>query len=112
MGLDDLGRPSIFAAREAHIMIRALFLTLAGSLLLAGPAAAGDAKKKDGKLAFSHLDKNKDGFISLEEFRDSALGKKAKNPEKAFKRIDTNGDRKISPEELAAAVKARKSKVK
>ena len=50
---------------------------------------------------FKHLDTNKDGKISLEEWKASRLAQK--DPEKAaenFKHLDTNGDGFISLEEF------------
>ena len=50
---------------------------------------------------FKHLDTNKDGKISLEEWKASRLAQK--DPEKAaenFKHLDTNGDGFITLEEF------------
>lgn len=43
------------------------------------------------------MDTDKDGFVSLEEYKGMGHGKDA---EKTFKKMDANGDGKISPEEM------------
>jgi hypothetical protein len=72
------------------------------------PAAESPAKPEGDKKnkpkpspqeRFKKLDKNGDGFLSIDEFR----GKKtAEEAAEAFKKMDTDGDGKISLEEFSA----------
>jgi hypothetical protein len=68
----------------------------------AGLAVAADAKKAPAD-AFTAMDADKDGKISLKEFQ---TGKKdAAQAEKEFKGMDKNGDGSLSKDELTAAKK-------
>lgn len=75
--------------------------TAAGILLLAGtvllPAHAADAQtdksKGTSEMRFKDCDTDKDGFLSLEEFK--AKGK----DDLSFKAADINGDQRIDPDE-------------
>ena len=66
----------------------------------AGLAVAADAKKAPAD-AFTAMDADKDGKVSLKEF--VAGTKDAAKAEKEFKALDKNGDGAISMDELAAA---------
>ncbi len=64
---------------------------------------AGDKPKASAEESFKKLDKDSDGFVSLEEFK---AGKK--DPvaaEAAFKKHDANGDGKLTLEEFSAHAK-------
>ncbi len=94
-------------------MLRCLFVAAIALEFVANPASAEDKGKKKGKVdAFAQMDTNKDGFISLEEFKARPGKKLAKNPERAFKAMDTNKDGQISREELKAALEKLKKAAK
>lgn len=69
-----------------------------------GAVSAEEKKKPDPEMAFKKMDKNSDGFLSLEEF----LGKRAEDPEKKakaekqFAAKDKDKDMKLSLEEFKA----------
>lgn len=65
------------------------------------------SEKKCKKGPRKRLDTNKDGKISLKEFKKNS---KAKNPEKRFKEIDTNNDGNLTRDEIKAARKKRQAK--
>jgi hypothetical protein len=83
--------------------VSALLITSLGLLacpLCAAEKAAKGGKAKGPKQAFTQLDADKSGAISLEEFKASA-----KNPAKADKRfaaLDKNADGNLSTEEFSA----------
>jgi hypothetical protein len=60
-----------------------------------GSAASG-AGKSGAQAMFENMDKDRDGFVTLEEAKGTPH-------EKDFATLDKNGDRKLSPEEHAAA---------
>jgi len=72
-------------------------LALGSAMLFAGDALA----RGPGGAAFSEMDTNGDGKITLEEFQAFKTAQVAK--------IDTNGDGILSEEELVAAEKAREA---
>ncbi|MBT4886503.1 MAG: hypothetical protein HN985_08775 [Planctomycetaceae bacterium] len=51
---------------------------------------------------FEKKDTNKDGFMTLEEFKQGGNEKFLKNADKRFSKLDTNHDEKVSPAELKA----------
>jgi len=74
-----------------------------------GLAIAADAKKATGD-AFTAMDADKDGKVSLKEFQ---AGKKdAAGAEKEFKAMDKNGDGSLSKDELAPVKKPAETKKK
>ena len=80
----------------------------------AKPAAKADAKPGEKKAAvspeerFKKLDKDGDGFISLEEFKAGVGAKDPAKAEEIFKKKDANNDGKLSPEEFAGPAKKAK----
>ena len=65
---------------------------------------AGEKPKRDPAKMIEKLDTNKDGAISLEEFKAGPKGKK--DPVKAeefFKKLDKDGNGSVSAEEMAGA---------
>ncbi len=75
----------------------------AGSLALAEDAKPkADKPKRDPAQAFAKLDTNKDGKLTMDEFKASPMAKK--NPDRAetaFKRRDKDGDGSLTAEEFA-----------
>jgi Ca2+-binding EF-hand superfamily protein len=76
-------------------MLRMACLSMA--LAFAIPVLAAEDK------AFNKMDKNNDGKISLEEFKNSK--KDAAKAEKMFKKLDKNNDGFLTKEELATKKK-------
>jgi Ca2+-binding EF-hand superfamily protein len=70
-----------------------------------GSAAAQEKKPVDKKAAFGKMDTDKDGKLTLEEFKAGKKGKALENADKAFARIDKNSDKSISLEEFTAPPK-------
>jgi len=68
------------------------------ALLLLGvavwPAYAGDRKGMPESVSFKDYDANKDGYLSLNEFK--AKGK----DDLAFRAADSNGDEQVDPDEF------------
>ncbi len=99
---------------------RWLLVAIVASVMVTGTAWAQEKKKSEKPRAtpeeqFKKLDKDGDGFLTLEEFcapykkkieSDSALKEKV---EKRFKSMDKDGDGKVSLEEFKAG-SARKHK--
>ena len=79
------------------IVICATAATAAEKAKPADKAAGEDPAKK----AFKQLDTNRDGFISLAEWRMSRMTDPAKT-DAAFKALDKNGDGKLSYDEFKA----------
>lgn len=51
---------------------------------------------------FEKKDTNKDGFLTLEEFKQGGNKKFLQNADNRFAKLDTNHDDKVSPDELKA----------
>ncbi len=69
----------------------------------ADAAAPGKAKRDPAEM-FKKLDGNSDNSISLEEMKDSPMGKKdATKAEETFKKMDKDSDGKVTMEEWKAA---------
>ncbi len=77
-----------------------------------GPAGAGGkgkgGKRPDAAQVFQHLDADKSGGISLEEYKNGPMAKRAKDPsmvEQRFGRIDADSDGNITKAEMTEAFK-------
>ncbi len=89
-------------------LIPAVVLTLNIPAAFAQGGGQGGAEGPKGhrpspEKVLEHLDSNKDGKVSLDEWKAGPRGKK--NPEKAeakFKKLDTNQDGTLSLDELKA----------
>ena len=79
------------------------FLLLAASPAYAGMAGASHGSPHGGMIGFDHLDTDKDGSLSRDEFGAMMRGSThPDNKDSAFKMIDTDGDGGISPQEWDA----------
>lgn len=79
-------------------------------LVSAESAFAADAKRSpDPVKIFARKDTNKDGALTLEEFKAGLETKVLENAEKRFKKIDTDGDGKLSLDEFKAGRPPNKS---
>jgi Ca2+-binding EF-hand superfamily protein len=66
-------------------------------------AAAGDKPKRNPEEMFKKLDKDSDGKVTLEEFKESPMAKRdGAKPEEMFSKRDKNGDKSLSLEEFSA----------
>ena len=78
-------------------------------VMFSGAAIAADEagkKASEGKKhgdRFEKADANKDGKLSLDEFKTTC---KAKDPEAVFKKLDTDNDGALTKEEMKACRKA------
>lgn len=75
-------------------------------MLAAGLVFAGEGKKEKGKhgMSFETLDANKDGKITLDEFKAGApKDAPAEKVEAKFKKIDANADGSVTKDEMDAA---------
>jgi Ca2+-binding EF-hand superfamily protein len=67
------------------------------------PAAGGDKPKRDPEAMFKKLDKDNDGKISKEEFKESPMAKRdGAKPDEMFSKRDKDSDGFLSKEELFA----------
>lgn len=85
-------------------MRKILTVAVVAGLLSGGLAFAQDAGKAEAR--FKTLDKNSDGKLSLEEFKEGS--KDAGKAEGRFKRMDKDNDGSVSLEEYKAAAGKKK----
>jgi Ca2+-binding EF-hand superfamily protein len=82
-----------------------LAVLLISTVLAETPAGAADHGEQQGqaklKQDFKMLDKNKDGYLSMEEFKATGMD------DLAFNAADVDGDGRLSPEEYAKYVKVK-----
>lgn len=84
--------------RSALAILAVLCLAATGALAQGHSGHnAQDNPKSKCQEHFQMMDTDRDGFVSLEEYKAMGHGKDA---EKTFKKMDANGDGKISPEEM------------
>lgn len=96
----------MLTARSATIISGLMATWLIGIAIFCAPAAAADYGKDQKDLStlkqdFKKLDKNRDGYLSMEEFK--ATGK----DNLAFKAADTDGDGRIDPDEYINYIQAK-----
>ena len=84
--------------KPEHLLIAALLVAF-----VAIPTHAVAARHKKPMASFQALDTDKDGYLSMKEFR--AKGK----DDLAFKAADINGDGRIDPGEYDQYMKSKKS---
>jgi Ca2+-binding EF-hand superfamily protein len=77
-------------------------MALGGFSAIAEDKAAGGDKPKHQKKTFEEVDSNKDGKISLDEFKAAMPKLDPAKAEEYFKKKDTNADGSLSPEEYNA----------
>ena len=53
-------------------------------------------------MSFRKLDRDKNGRVSLQEFRGKRKGKKARRARKRFVKLDRNGNGSLSAKEMGA----------
>ncbi|MFM8579849.1 MAG: EF-hand domain-containing protein [Planctomycetaceae bacterium] len=80
-------------------------LVAVSGLLLTTTGIAADRPTPDPEKIFARRDTNKDGQLSLEEFKHGLQDKALELADKRFKRLDTDGNGKVSLEEFKAGVK-------
>jgi len=89
---------------QEGIIMRWLVMAVLGlGLLLLPLRTEAQEKPRDAEAMFKELDENKDGKLSLEEFKKAKLPRLADKPEfleRVFSRIDTDGDKYLSLEEF------------
>lgn len=96
-------------------MKKFLILTLlagfvAGAICDSASAQKKKKKKRDPEAIFKRLDKDKDNFLTFEEFKGRRKGKGLERAERQFKAKDKNKDGKLSLEEFKARRKKKKKK--
>lgn len=79
-------------------------------IISADSAFAADAKRSPDRVKiFARKDTNKDGVLTLEEFKAGLETKVLENAEKRFKKLDTDSDGKLSLDEFKAGRPEKKS---
>ncbi|MDX1944578.1 MAG: EF-hand domain-containing protein [Pirellulaceae bacterium] len=84
-------------------MKKLLLVVLAFGLCV--PAFAEEKKKPDPAETFKKLDADKDGKVSLAEFKGKREGDKATKAEETFKKKDKNSDGFLTLEEFMGKAK-------
>lgn len=88
-------------------------ILLATALVCIGfavPATVGAADKAPNpEKIFTRKDSNKDGFLSLDEFKAGLKEPSLQRADKRFRKSDSNGDGKLSIDEFKAALPKPKS---
>src|SRR3954466_4949180 len=84
-------------------------LAMGAVLMIAGPsAAAGGPGKAAREALFDKLDKNGDGYLSLEELMAMPGKAKPKKLEAMFKQLDKDEDGRVSKDEFTSHEKDKK----
>ncbi len=91
-------------------MRKMMSMVLGGSLTLVLAAGSLAVAQDAGKAeeAFKKIDKNGDGKLTLDEFKDGKEGKKLEGAEKRFKAMDKDSDGSVSLEEFKAGFTKKK----
>jgi len=79
-------------------------LVLGGSCVLAAPGE-GQKRPPDPAKVFVRKDTNKDGALTLDEFKTGMKDKQLERAPQRFKTLDANGDGKVSLDEFTATMK-------
>ena len=72
---------------------------------LAGHACGEEKKAPDPEKVFARKDADKDGSLTLEEFKAGMKPEGAEKAAKRFGKLDANGDGKLSLDEFKAGMK-------
>jgi Ca2+-binding EF-hand superfamily protein len=87
-----------------HLPLFSACLPVVIGLCLISPQAQSaekdETKKWTATKMFEKKDTNKNGFLTLEEFKQGGSEKFFQNAEKRFSKLDTNHDDKVSLDEL------------
>jgi Ca2+-binding EF-hand superfamily protein len=78
---------------------------VAAGLILPSLARAADKPAPDPEKLFARRDADKDGSLSLEEFKKGLKDRALETADKRFKKLDTDGNGRISLEEFKAGIK-------
>ena len=82
-----------------------LVASLAIAAAAVGPACAEEKKAPDPEKIFARKDADKDGSLTLEEFKAGLKPEVAEKADKRFGKLDANGDGKLSLDEFKAGMK-------
>lgn len=77
--------------------------------LAAVEKAAGEKKAPNPERMFARRDANRDGSLTLAEFRTGMKDKALDRADRRFQKLDANGDGKVTLEEFKAGIPARKA---
>jgi hypothetical protein len=66
------------------------------------PPKTEEKKPADPEMAFKRMDKDKDGKLTLEEFKGKKTGDMLAKAEARFKKLDKDSDSKVTLEEFKA----------
>lgn len=71
--------------------------------------AAGEKKAPNPERMFARRDANRDGSLTLSEFKTGMKDKALERADRRFQKLDANGDGKVTLEEFKAGIPARKA---
>lgn len=98
---------------KLHCRLIAVALATAIAAPAVSFAAKSERKKKDTPMAFSSLDKNSDGNVTLAEYTAAMKDKLGDEGAKSqFAQLDKNSDGKLTSDEYGSGTKEKKRKKK